>query len=98
MNRRNFVNATLASALVLQETRADAQSPAPQTQNQVDAFELDEKTIDEFATRMQSGEYTAHRLTELYLARIEATNRKGPALHAVIETDPDALSVAAALD
>lgn len=47
---------------------------------------------------MQSGRYTARRLTELYLTRIEATNRKGPVLGAVIETDPDAVAVADALD
>jgi len=94
MNRRKFVNATLASALVLQEIPADAQSSGIQP----GAFELEEKTIDEFASAMNRGEYTARRLTELYLARIEATNRQGPALHAVIETDPDALAVADGLD
>lgn len=100
MNRRKFVNATLASALVL-ETPATAQSPKTHSNGpdiQPEAFELEEKTIDEFASMMRSGEYTAHRLTELYLARIEATNRKGPALGAVIETDPDALAAADALD
>src|SRR5271163_1288680 len=93
MKRRAFVNATLASTLALQETAAGAQSPV-----QSGSFELEEKTIDELASLMQTGAYTAHRLTELYLARIQATNRTGPALGAVIETDPDALAIANALD
>jgi amidase len=88
MNRRKFVNATLATAVALQDTPASAQS----------AFELDEKTIDELSSMMEKGESTSRRITELYLARIEATNRKGPNLCAVIETDPDALTVADALD
>lgn len=92
MDRRKFVNTTLASALMLQEPAANAQSSRTQ------AFELDEKTIDELGSMMQRGSHTARRLVELYLARIEATNRKGPALGAVIETDPDALAVADALD
>src|SRR5690606_3167059 len=33
-----------------------------------------------------------------YLDRIEAIDRNGPALHSVIEINPDALAIAAALD
>ncbi len=62
------------------------------------AFELDELTIDDLSRAMQTGKYTARRITELYLARIEANNRRGPMLRAVIEINPDALAMAAALD
>ena len=48
--------------------------------------------------QLQSGKYTARRVTELYLARIAATNRQGPRLGAVIETNPDALAIVSALD
>ncbi len=47
---------------------------------------------------MTSGRYTARRLVELYTARIEAIDRGGPALRSVIELNPDALSIADALD
>src|SRR5579871_385061 len=47
---------------------------------------------------VQSGRWTAQALTEACLARIEAIDRHGPALHAVIETNPDALRMAAELD
>src|SRR5205807_2716219 len=33
-----------------------------------------------------------------YLARIEAIDRQGPALHSVIETNPDAVAIADGLD
>lgn len=64
----------------------------------VGPFELDEITIDGLSRAMQTGRYTARRVTELYLARIDAINRRGPALGAVIETNPDALTIAAGLD
>ena len=47
---------------------------------------------------MQSGKHTARSITEAYLSRIESTNKKGPALFAVLETNPDALVIADQLD
>ncbi len=47
---------------------------------------------------MASGKETARTLTEKYLARIEAIDRGGPTLRSVIELNPDALSIADALD
>lgn len=64
----------------------------------VEPFELDEITIDELREGMRSGRWTARSLTELYLERIEALNRRGPELRAVIETNPDALEIADRLD
>lgn len=61
-------------------------------------FELDEATISELQEGMASGRYTARSLTQLYLDRIAALDRQGPSLHAVIETNPDALVIADALD
>ncbi len=60
--------------------------------------DLDEKTIGDLAEGMKSGRYTARSIAESYIARIEAVDRKGPALHCVIELNPDALSIADALD
>ena len=48
--------------------------------------------------RMQKGESTARSIAEIYLMRIDEIDRKGPALHAIIELNPDALSIADALD
>lgn len=47
---------------------------------------------------MRSGRYTAQSLVEQYLARIESLDTQGPALRHVIETNPDALMLAEALD
>ena len=47
---------------------------------------------------MASGAETSRSITEKYLARIEALDRQGPALRQVLETNPDALAIAAELD
>jgi amidase len=63
-----------------------------------DAFEFAEATIEALQERMNGGSLTSRRLTEAYLARIDALNTRGPGLHAVLETNPDALAIADALD
>ena len=75
--------------------RAAARASAPTSAS---AFEFDEATVDELQRRMAAGTLTSHRLTAAYLARIAALDRQGPALHHVIETNPDALAIAEALD
>jgi amidase len=61
-------------------------------------FELDEITIAELQDGMKSGKYTARSIAELYLARIDAIDKSGPTINSVIETNPDALAIADALD
>lgn len=63
-----------------------------------DAFELEELTFAQLADGMADGRWTAQRLTELYLERIAAIDGAGPTLRSVIETNPDALAIAEALD
>jgi amidase len=59
---------------------------------------MEEWTIPEIQSKMESGELTARELVRMYLERIEAIDRQGPCLGAVIEVNPDALSIAQALD
>src|SRR4051812_15802999 len=71
---------------------AAAQSPAPQR------FDLEETTIAALQQRMQSGQETSRSLVDKYLARIDALDRSGPALHSVLEVNPDARTIADQLD
>ena len=48
--------------------------------------------------RSSRGELTSRELVERYLQRIESLDRTGPTLRAVLETNPDALDIAASLD
>lgn len=61
-------------------------------------FELEETTLAELQAGMAEGRWSASRITQLYLDRIELLDRDGPRLRAVIETNPDAMEIAAALD
>ncbi len=65
---------------------------------QIPAFEFDEITISDLQDGMKSGKYTAHSIAENYLTRIEALDKQGPAVNAIIELNPDALEIAAAMD
>jgi amidase len=62
------------------------------------SFELEELSIAELQAGLASGRWTARSLAEAYLARIEALDRQGPALRAVLEVNPEALAAADALD
>src|SRR5262249_19166395 len=61
-------------------------------------FSLEEATIADLQQRMQSGTETSRSIVEQYIARIEAVDRSGPALHSVLEVNPDALAIADRLD
>ncbi|GAB3903134.1 amidase [Mucilaginibacter boryungensis] len=63
-----------------------------------DKFELNEVTIDTLQEKMNAGTYTSRSITELYLKRIEAIDKKGPKLNSIIELNPDALAMADAMD
>jgi len=58
-------------------------------------FDFEETNVLTLQEAMASGELSAVQITQHYLDRIEALN---PQLRAVIEVNPDALSIAAALD
>ena len=108
MNRRNFlkkgsVTSIAITSLGLASCQPTANDPKKEMADNksdqfVDEFELNEVTIDELQQKMQNGDYTSKSLTELYLKRIGAIDKKGPVLNAVIEINPDALSIAEDMD
>jgi amidase len=63
-----------------------------------DDFSLNEITIDELQQKMTKGELSSRTITEMYLQRIEAIDKSGPGLNAVIEINPDAIGLADVLD
>ncbi|HET7698576.1 MAG TPA: amidase [Vicinamibacterales bacterium] len=66
--------------------------------SQPPAFPLEEVSAAQLQEWMASGRYTARQIAELYLRRIEEIDRQGPALRAVIEVNPEALTIAESLD
>lgn len=72
-------------------------APAP-VADPTPPFDLEEATIAELQDAMESGRLSARALTELYLARIDAVDRNGPTLRAMLDLNPDALAIADSLD
>jgi amidase len=68
------------------------------TTSQTKPFHLQEATIEEIHSAYKSGRLTSHQLVQLYLRRIEAYDKKGPALNAIITINPKALEEADRLD
>src|SRR6185503_11076415 len=62
------------------------------------AFALEETTIAQLQDGMKAGRLTSRAITQAYLDRIAALDRQGPSLRAVLETNPDALTIADGLD
>lgn len=69
--------------------------PAPA---RAQTLELSSATIADLNRAFAAGTLTSERLVQLYLARIEAYDKAGPALNAIIHLNPKALETARALD
>jgi amidase len=96
ISRRDFVAATAALSAAsslplrgLERLTRHAELPAPP---------LAERSIAELSAMLARGEITSRALTQQYLDRIAEMDHSGPSLHAIIETNPDALTIADARD
>lgn len=94
MKRRSFLTGSAAAGI----TAALSGLAAARPSDTAAEFELSETTIEALQQQLQKGQTTAVKLTRQYLKRIAAIDKKGPALNAVIELNPDALDIAAKLD
>src|SRR5678809_937656 len=103
MRRRTFLKlaavagSTTLSAPALVSAK-NSKSPSESEHRPVKAFELDEVTLDELQMGLAKGKYSSVTLVKRYLARVDEIDRHGPGLNSVIEVNPDALPIAAALD
>ena len=82
MDRRQFLIAAAAAAA------------AAHAAEEPDA----ELSLQDIAAAFDSERLSSQQLTQMYLTRIGRLDRQGPELRAVIETNPRALDIAAALD
>src|ERR1700680_1145046 len=95
MDRREFlVAAAVAATAGAEETTSNTASPPPRPQSEP----IEELSLADIVAAFADGRWTSQQLTQNYLARIEALDRHGPTLRAVIETNPRALEIAAGLD
>ena len=67
-------------------------------QAQAASFNLTEASIPQLEDAMAKGTLSSEKLVKLYLKRIEAYDKKGPAINAVITLNPKAVDEAKKLD
>ena len=65
---------------------------------QAQRFQVEEATIAQIHAAMTAGRLTCRALVSQYLARIEAYDKKGPAINALVVVNPRALAIADSLD
>ncbi|MDO1445697.1 amidase [Rhodocytophaga aerolata] len=107
MKRRTFIkNGSLASLTLStfilgscnQTSTTKETATTAATSAESGEFALNEVTLSQLQQYMKEGKYTSRAITQLYLDRIQAIDKSGPKLNSVIETNPDALTIADAMD
>ena len=105
INRRKLVIGSAAiAATVLASGQAissassgSAGGPAMNAQTG-DSFSLVETSVSQIRDALTAGQVTVRAIVQACLDRLAANDREGPTLRAVIETNPDALTIADKLD
>jgi amidase len=100
LTRRDFVGLAAASGLAaaVPPLAPVHRGPSPVPASTLPPFDLEEVTLVTLQDGLRTGKYTSRRLCQAYLARIEQLDGRGPALHSVIEVNPDALALAEQAD
>jgi amidase len=105
MDRRKFLISTSVATLATTSLVANpfnlvSKSDSDKNQEFLldDNFSLNEITIDQLQEMMKSGKASSKSITKLYLDRIAAFDKRGPAINAVIEINPDAIAIAKQMD
>ena len=91
MKRRDFLSLSAAGAATLAISKTETIS----AQTDMKSFDFEEFTIAQLQEAMQTGRSSARDITQKYLERIQTIDKK---LNSVIETNPDALTIAIELD
>ena len=107
MDRRKFLRNGSLAGLGLSSLKIEPAPSAPKhikppyedgAARDAGEFPFLEATIDILQQKMQSGEYTSQSITKIYLKRIAEIDKKGPALNAIIELNPEAITIAERMD
>lgn len=95
--RREFLKLGMAAALQPPSGAAPPQAPL-RTRVTPGVFPFEEATVEGLNGRLKRGELTSTALTRAYLDRIAQVDAGAAGLRSVIETNPEAMKIAAALD
>jgi Asp-tRNA(Asn)/Glu-tRNA(Gln) amidotransferase A subunit family amidase len=92
MKHITLLVAVAAACVGLGAERAPKQATRPFT------FHLEEATVAEIHAALRSGSITCHGLVGQYLARIDANDKRGPSVNAIVLLNPEAIATADDLD
>lgn len=90
--------AMVACAPTSRDDGATVPGASPGTADAAPGVDVVELSIADIHAAMRDGRLTARRLVEAYLARIEAYDKRGPALNAIVAVNSNALVRADELD
>jgi amidase len=90
--RRSLATVTIALGTAFLASAPSAQRGAPSTTR------VDELTISQIHSAMKAGRLTCRGLVEAYLRRIDAYDKQGPAINAIVMINPAAREEATSLD
>lgn len=101
MKRRTFLQSGVVSSVIIVanpvlSNAEENRKSEPVASIAIDSFELEEITVAQLQDGMKTGKYSARSITEKYLSRIKAIDKK--TINAVIEINPDAMAIAEFLD
>jgi Asp-tRNA(Asn)/Glu-tRNA(Gln) amidotransferase A subunit family amidase len=88
----------LAALTVVAVVRGQGRPSPAAPRSSLAAFEVTEKSIEELRQAIDAGRVSSRQLVDLYLARIEAYDKQGPGLNAIVAINPAAGEAAEALD
>jgi amidase len=89
--------AGLAGAALRAAPRESARQGAPQAKTPP-PFRVEEARISDIHAAMKAGRLTCRALVQAYLRRIDAYDKNGPSVNAIVVSNPDALAQADELD
>ena len=94
--RHQTVVALLALCVISPTAAINGQGPAQVRERP--SFDVTERSIEELQNALTAGVVTSQQLVRAYFDRIEAYDRRGPLLNAIVTLNPRASDAAAALD
>src|SRR5215469_14582792 len=93
MRKRALVAVVAAATLLTAAATTQTAAGSPSAPSNFNEF-----TVAQLESLMSSGQLTSVALTNFYIKRIIALDQEGPGVNAVIELNPDALTMAQAAD
>ncbi|HKF77298.1 MAG TPA: amidase, partial [Candidatus Dormibacteraeota bacterium] len=93
MRKRALVAVVAAATLLTAAATTQTAAGSPAAPSNFNEF-----TVAQLESLMSSGQLTSVALTNFYIKRIIALDQEGPGVNAVIQLNPDALTMAQAAD